>query len=402
MTVPGQTSESIASNVQQSRKFPLKDRVVLPLIGLLTISGLAVAIELIARRVYYRPPATHGRCINYRDPATGLGVIPNTVCRSYDEGKLVEYRFNNCGFRTDLSCTQKTPGAFRIVMLGSSTAMGLNVTQEKTFASLLPVELSQLTGRKVELYNEGLTSSHPELIARWFNQALEPKPDLLLWVITSYDVQVSGEAPEVEPEAQADAVAKTLFFLKNRPKGESLLSAMRTVWAANARSAILIRHFLYTSQSQFLKSYLIGDPVSGYLRTEPTELWQKRLKLFDGYAASIGAQAKAAGIPLVVVQVPSRAQVIMNNSDDQTAGFDPYALDHEVRDIVTSHGGIYVDALPSFRSVYDVDQVFQRADEHPNEQGHRLLAKELSEQLTDGMIPELKAAPGTRTQVAQR
>jgi hypothetical protein len=402
MTVPGQGSNGVASNVQGNRKISSKDWIILPLIGLLTISGLTVVIELVARGIYYRAPAKGRKCLIYRDPATGIGVIPNTVCKASDAEQVIEYRFNSCGFRTDLSCTQKTPGTYRIVMLGSSTAMGLGVAQEKTFASLLPIELSQLTGRKIELYDEGLTANHPELIARWFNQALEPKPDLLLWIVTPYDVQVSGEAPEAEPEAQANAVSKTLFFLKNRPQGESLLDAMRSVWTDYSRTAILLRHTLYKSQSQFLRSYLVGDGVSGYMKTEPTELWQKRLKLFDSYAASISSQAKAAGIPLVVVQLPSRAQVIMAATDDQVAGYDPYALNRELRAIVTRHGAMYMDGLPGYRTTYDVDQVFQLADEHPNDEGHKLMAKELSELLTDGTIPQLKAVPSTQPPIAQK
>ena len=207
MTVTGQGSDGAASNVQGNRKHSSRDWVILPLIGLLTISGLTVATELVARVIYYRAPAKGRKCLIYKDPAIGIGVIPNTVCRGSDADQVIEYRFNSCGFRTDLSCTQKTPGTYRIVMLGSSTAMGLGVAQEKTFASLLPAELSQLTGRKIELYDEGLTENHPELIARWFNQALEPKPDLLLWIVTPYDVQVSGEALEAEPEAGANAAS---------------------------------------------------------------------------------------------------------------------------------------------------------------------------------------------------
>ena len=177
---------------------------------------------------------------------------------------------------------------------------------------------------------------------------------------------------------------------------------MRSVWTNYLRTAVLLRHTLYKSQSQFLRSYLVGDAVSGYMKTEPTELWQKRLKLFDSYAASISAQAKAAGIPLVVVQLPSRAQVIMAATGDQMTGYDPYALNRELKAIVTSHGAVYMDGLPGYSGTYDVDQVFQLADEHPNGEGHKLMANELSELLTDGTISALKAAPGAQSPEAQK
>jgi hypothetical protein len=403
MRVPDQGSDDAASNVQGNRKTPLRDWVLLPLIGLLTIGALTAGTELAARHIYYRAPAANGICTHFKDPAIGIGAQPNTVCKAViDQDELIEYKFNDCGFRTELSCTQKAPDTFRIVMLGSSSAMGLGVSEEKSFGALLPIDLSRLTGRKVELYNEGLTPNHPQLIARWFNQALEPKPDLLLWVITPYDVQISGDAPVEKPEAQAGAVAKTMFLLKNRPQGESVLDAMRSVWTDYSRTAVLLRHLLYKSDSQYLKSYLLGDSVSGYLKTEPTELWQKHLRLLDGYAASIGAQAKAAGIPLVVVQLPSRAQVIMASTGDLPAGYDPYALQHELKAIVTSHGAIYMDTLPAYSSVYDVDQVYRPADEHPSDEGHDLIARDLAVQLSGGVIPQLKAESHAQPQVAQK
>ena len=398
MTVPADIS---ASNVRLNRKLSQKDWALLPLISLLTVGGLAVSAELFARRIYYRPPSTNERCLIYKDPSIGVGASPNAVCKTIDTGQLVEYRFNSCGFRTSLSCTQKAPAAFRIVMLGSSTAMGLGVPEKKSFAALLPIELSQLTGRQVELYNEGLVPSHPEIIARWFNQALDPKPDLILWVVTPYDVQVSGEAPEVEPEAQAGAAAKAIFLIKNRPAGQSMLDAMRGVWINYSRTAVLLRHILYKSPSQFLKSYLMSDVVSGYLKEEPTELWQKRLKLFDGYAASISLQAKAAGVPLVVVQLPSRAQVLMVSTGDWPNGYDPYMLNHVLKAIVANHGDTYLDSLRAYRNSYDLDQVFQQADEHPNEAGQDLIAGDLAVQFTSGVIPQLKAVGNARLQTAR-
>jgi hypothetical protein len=151
------------------------------------------------------------------------------------------------------------------------------------------------------------------------------------------------------------------------------------------------------SQSQFLKNYLKGDDVSGFLKTEPSAEWQRRLGYFDSYAASIGAQAKAAGVPFVVVLLPARAQVYMLSTGDWPLHYDPYALDRELRRIVVSHGGSYIDILGEFRNMTDIDQMYQPGDEHASDEGHALLARLIEDQLTNGAVPSLTASANRKT-----
>src|SRR6202035_2849097 len=95
------------------------------------------------------------KCMSFNDPTTGAHGLPNVVCREkLSEVKQTEYRFNSCGHRAGMECGPKPPGTYRIVMTGSSFGFGLGVEREETFAALLPRELSQQTGRKIELYNE--------------------------------------------------------------------------------------------------------------------------------------------------------------------------------------------------------------------------------------------------------
>jgi hypothetical protein len=251
----------------------------------------------------------------------------------------------------------------------------------------------------VELYNEAMTPAHPENIARWFNEVLDAKPDLILWVVTPFDVQIGGSPPALEPDPRAGALAKALFQIRNRPATESLPDALRDVWTNYSRTAVLLRHVIYASQSQFLKNYLMGDDVSGFLKVEPSAEWSRRLGLFDGYAASIGAQAKAAGVPLVVVLLPVRAQVAMVSTGESPDGYDPYALDRELRAIVTSHGGTYIDVLSDFRTIISPERIYQQGDEHSSDEGHAFISSVLARQLTSGAVPAL-ALP-TPPQIAQ-
>jgi len=112
--------------------------------------------------------------------------------------------------------------------------------------------------------------------------------------------------------------------------------------------------------------------------------------------ASIENQAKAAGVPLVTVLVPDRAQAAMISMGEWPEGFDPYKLNNQVRSIVVSHGGIYVDIFAGFRTVPNPEQGYFLIDGHPNAQGHLLVSELLAQQLMSGVIPPLKAADQSR------
>jgi hypothetical protein len=73
------------------------------------------------------------------------------------------------------------------------------------------------------------------------------------------------------------------------------------------------------------------------------------------------------------------------------ADYDPFKLDHEVRAIIESHGGIYVDILPDFRTAPDPEGHYYPIDGHPDAAGHAMIAKFLTSALTSGVVPALKA-----------
>ena len=70
-------------------------------------------------------------------------------------------------------------------------------------------------------------------------------------------------------------------------------------------------------------------------------------------------RAKSRGCALCgVFLVPTRAQAAMISMGEWPAGYDPYKLDDELRAIVTSHGGIYIDILPDFRNIPNPEQYY--------------------------------------------
>jgi hypothetical protein len=392
-------------------KLPRRDWILLPLISLLTICFIAVSTELIARRVFPRSKKSIYKCMtNPDDPSLGLRAIPNSVCwEQTPESQLTEYRFNSCGHRAGMECGPKHPGTYRIVMVGQSVAMGTRVQREQTFAALLPTQLSQRTGRKIELYNEALLSETPHVVDLRFNEVLAAKPDLILWVLGNFDVETeTTEFLWRNPAGKGGTLlAKAWFRVKFALTGRSYRNAVRYI-SQRALSALnyfttltLIQHFLIESQSLYLKSFLRGGDRSGYLLAEPGAAWQSRLRRFDSDAADIESKAQIAGVPLVAVLLPSRQQVTLISMNNWPAGYDPYKLDDELRTIITSHGETYIDIMHGFRNIPNAEQHYLPVDGHPDARGHAIISELLARELTDGSVPALKVPASQQAALEQ-
>ncbi|MGA2046570.1 MAG: hypothetical protein ABSG96_02710 [Terracidiphilus sp.] len=305
------------------------------------------------------------------------------------ETKLTEYRFNSSGYRNDNDLGPKSPDTYRIVVVGTSMAAGFRVPQEETFATLLPAELSRRTGRKVELYNEALAWRFPNTLTRFFNEAIAAKPDMILWVLCPGDI---GDPwlLRADPAKSLNTRARVWSILKDAFAKRSFKESLGLLFS-RTRTATLLTDLLYASPNQYVKSSLLqGSYNSDFLQAESNPDWLGRLKEFDSNAANIEGQASEAGIPLVVVLVPDRTQVAMISlMGDWPGGFDPYKLDNDLRSIVVSHGGTYVDILPGFRAIPNPQLGYYAIDGHPNAAGHATITRLLSEKLVDGAVAGL-------------
>jgi hypothetical protein len=382
---------------RQEEKVPLRDWILLPLLSLLTIGLLAGCTEMIAWQVLPSTASSIHNCWEI-NPTAGPRGIPNSVCREkVPEGQLAEFKFNSCGDLAGMECGPKQPGTYRIVMVGTSVAMGLYLDRKKTIAALLPVELSRRTGRRIELYNEASFWGSPRPLSQYFNRVLAAQPDLVVWVMTPWDIgntpySANHQALPAEPDVtlkgdhSEGAVGRVQSFVTSSAIYRSALQRWH-----DDRANLLMRHLLYESQSEYVKFYLYGSmkSLAGFLRAEPTPEWQDHLQGTDACAADIEARTRAAGVPLVAVLLPNRAQAAMISMNEWPSGYDPYRLDRELRTIVTSHGGTYLEVLPDFRNIPNPEQHYLPVDGHPDAYWHSVVAGLLARELTSGAVPAL-------------
>ncbi len=386
------------------------DWILLPLISLLTISLLSVSVELVARRKF-RLSSQPDACLTLKDPSAGVRGIPNSVCSQISpDNRLVEYRFNSSGHRAGMDLKPKAPGTYRIVMVGSSAALGAYVPREESFAALLPQELSEQTGRNVELYNEAIFMGSPNNVITRFSDARAAQPDMILWPLTPWDMydKTAWDGHPAVP-ALLGFMGQTRYRVKQALTKHSILETATALmdtfrdYLSSTQTHAMMSHFLYQSQSEYVKLYLLGsDEESGYLKAKSSAEWQKRLQKFDTEAADVEARAKAVGVPLVVVLIPSRAQSAMISMGQWPQGYDPYKLNEDLRAIVTSHGGTYVDMVTDFRMIPNPEQGYFPVDGHPNAKGHAVISAVLARELTGGVVPALKVSAQLQAASEQR
>jgi hypothetical protein len=385
---------SAESGNPNEEKLPRRDWILLPLLSLLTICLMLGSTELIARSMLTRSSTVGEDCMVLHDPSTGPRGIPNCVCwEKIPEGKPTEYRFNSSGFRDDFDFGPKSPGVYRIVAIGTSDVGGFRVPEKQTFGSLLPAELSRRTGRKIELYNEGLPWRSPDMIALHFNDALAAHPDLILWVLSPMDIEKTSWDVAPDVARSFNLRARVWYHIRSAFAAGSFSASIAEIFS-HTRTATLLKDLLYESQSQYVKSSLIGaDYNTGFLKSKPSAEWEGQLEAFSSSAAKIEKQAKEAGIPVVAVLLPDRTQAAMiSMMGEWPKGFTPYKLDDELRSIIVSHGGTYIDILPDFRTIPDPQLGYYAIDGHPNPRGHAMITRFLTKALTDGSVPALSAA----------
>ena len=144
--------------------------------------------------------------------------------------------------------------------------------RERTFAALLPAELSKQTGRKVELYNEGMSGRSPQNVALRFNEVLAVQPDAVLWILTPHDFEIVGLQPEPQLLAETTTAGRARYRVKQALTGKSLPDAITDIWSSieksfvsrfvsrweDTASGVLVQHYLYQNRSNYVKLWLKG------------------------------------------------------------------------------------------------------------------------------------------------
>lgn len=133
--------------------------------------------------------------VHYRMKPGFSGMVTNTVNRAeLEKGIKVYMEASSIGFRTKEIPKNKAPNAYRIFVMGDSTAFGWGVNQEERYSELLGKKLNEVSdGIHYEVYNFGIPGYSSYHGRRQFDHfVLKYSPDM---VILSFGANDSREVP---------------------------------------------------------------------------------------------------------------------------------------------------------------------------------------------------------------
>jgi hypothetical protein len=362
------------------------DWIALPLIALITLVFIVVGTRLIISVRHLHSISTIQKCIV--PSATGLRALPDSVCHlTNPDGQDVEYRFNSCGDRTPLDCDKKPEGIYRIVLIGSSVAMGSDIDESDSLAERLTSDLSNATHRRVQVYNSAMLGSggSPSNLAGRMSRVIALKPDLILWVLASYDVNIRKMRDHDREFREGPRTRHTLDD-----------------FADDSKVAEFLRGLLYRSQSVYLGAYIRNIRDTARLPENSRSEEDGRMRLFGSYVKAIVDQARDAGVPVVAAFLPNRAEADLLSMRPAPVGIDSERRNNEVRSILVGNGATYVDVLPDLEKTPNLDGLYDQLGYHLTAQGHAALTEIIARALTGGLVPALAGGEQAQSEKMQK
>lgn len=356
-------------------ELPRRDRWLLPLVVLSVLAVFLGTTEVVASLVF--PERGDFSC------GTAAGrrhLKPNCYAHFKNaEGPDVEYRFNECAYRSSKPCGPKAPGTVRIVVMGTSTAMGLYVPGDETFAARTENALSQVCRRPVEVQNMGGQvdiTAQPDLV----DEALGLSPDLIVLSVSPFDLQKAGTAAR-----QSNAVRQSALMRIESEWHEFKLKVR------NSRFALASAHLALMNEQVLYQVFLKDGGSRAVMTVPPTSVGERRYAEFAGILDRMMVRINGTGVPVVVLIIPNRVAAAMVSNGSRVEGVDPWWFGRHVSEIAGQHNALPVDVTPKFASSPHAERMFYPVDNHPTGEAHAVIAQALVERLKDGSIPQMAA-----------
>ena len=356
-------------------ELPRRDRWLLPLVVLSVLAVFFGTSEVVASLAFAE--RGHFSCESADDRRH---LKPNCVANFKNaEGPDVEYRFNECAYRSSKSCGPKAPGTVRIVVMGTSTAMGLYVPNDATFAARTENALSQVCRRPVDVQNMGAQvdiTAQPDLV----DEALNLSPDVIVLAVSPFDLQKAATATRL---SNVDAQSPVIRI--ERKWHEFKLKAR------NSRLALAFAHFALMNEQVLYQVFLKDGGSRAVMSVPPTPVGERRYSQFATILDRMMVRLHGAGVPVIVLIIPNRVAAAMVSNGSRLEGIDPWWFGRHMSEIAVQHNALAVDVTPKFVSTPHAERLFYAVDNHPTAEAHAIIAQGLIERLTDGSIPQMAA-----------
>jgi hypothetical protein len=264
------------------------------------------------------------------------------------------FRTNSAGFRGREYSLEAPPNTFRIVLIGDSLAMGWMTDEDKTYAMRVEKMLNEASsGTRFEVLNLGLGGLNIRLVVnRLYRIGLPYNPDLIVYGYTVNDIENPQEFGMREEGEPNPLLAEWRRFSDSPSR---LLQIMWPRWVS-------LRYNVFHQPGSY------GDRLHRWYFEEPDK-WRRVTFGLDRLAAI----ARSRGICV---------HLLIHTKMAQFGFFHPFVPIYDrVEQAAIARGFTVSQSFPAFRWRNASDLRISPLDDHPNDEGHRILAEVLFEGL---------------------
>jgi len=356
----------------------------------LTLAGWFVIFEAGLRRWGSSEAAPAFQGLFTGDPVIGYRLQPGARTRFTTTEFDTEIAVNEAGVRDDEEIGPKLPGERRILVLGDSLVLSVQVPFDQTFTEELERRLNEAAspgaGVTHRVINAGVQGYGPVEELLLFRRLVTGiQPDLVLICVF-----VGNDAEE--------ALASEVKLATNRPTldvlRESVITRLRRLVR---RSMVLqvLRLRVVTATDRFRSTAGPPEPPHQAYAASPALRIARGMALTRDLFRQLSTEAGAAGARTAFILMPARFQI-----DDEDFG--------RLRDIVAAAGGDLrrdaaterfaaalstldvpqLDLLPALRAAAPGTDLFFTENVHLTRDGHRVVGQALARFIQEHALVE--------------
>jgi hypothetical protein len=212
----------------------------------------------------------------------------------------------------------------------------------------------------VDFQNLGTEPPDVDRIDQRIPEALGLKPAAIVMTIGPYDLIHLKDPP---PSAGGEQAPPERLSLR------SVVNMLR-----ESRLFLVMQYYLYRDPAFQIRAFLLNGDPADYVRRPLSAIWRQRVDDLGDLLHRITSETSPAGVPMLLVYVPERAQSALAAMKSAPPGVDPFVLSAALDDVARRNGVRFLDATPAFARAPDFYSLYYLTDGHPRDGGHAALA----------------------------
>jgi len=322
------------------------------------------------------------------DPELGYRLKPHARTRFVTSEFAADIAVNGAGFRDDNELGPKEPNERRILILGDSIVLSVQVDFAKTFGALLERRLNERTSTtRYRVINGGVQGYGPVEEQLYFHKVVDlVKPDLVIAVVfVGNDAEEAfGSRAKLNRDGRSSPAAVS----------ESFVTRLRRLVR---RSMVLqiVRTRILSATERFTTTLAPPEPPLQSYAANPAPRIGEGLTISRSSLQDIAATASAAGARTGIVLMPARFQVddadygrLAATVADSGGTLVRDAASDRFRSALAPIGVPILDVLPDLRAALPGPDLFFQQTVHLTPRGHEIVAASLDRFVSgSGLMP---------------